>query len=115
MREIKFRAWNPYQKCMEDIGEHMYWFEETGIDKISESNYIIIQYIGLKDKNGVEIYEGYILKRKYPLSKYFYYDNIEVKRDDWKLFWEIEGANPEYNDYEVVGNIFENPELLEKL
>jgi len=57
MREIKFRAWNTRRKEMEMIDD-LYWFEENQCHHNGDNDYVLQQYTGLKDKNGVEIYEG---------------------------------------------------------
>ena len=86
-----------------------------------------MQYTGLKDKNGVEIYDGYIVKQTY-----IYEDNFEffteeiilvVKYEkEWCQFILDHAKDPDGNwdsfcevdleELEVIGNIYENPELL---
>ena len=60
MREIKFRAWNTRRKEMEMIDD-LYWFEENMCHHNGDKDFVIQQYIGLKDNNDQEIYEGDIL------------------------------------------------------
>lgn len=85
----------------------------------------LMQYTGLKDKNGVEIYEGDILKEhpRYPGDSdkywevtyakdkaYFGMDSLdELHRGDICGIWQFYS-----NCLEVIGNIYENPELLEE-
>lgn len=125
MREIKFRA----EVCgkLENVSAVYYdendkvWRVCTGdIDcwddwKLSS---LVHQYTGLKDKNGKEIYEGDILGGEY------YVDAVagEVTiREDWGgcSFLEYKGGGDDFlfrecKHAEVIGNIYENPELLSK-
>ena len=75
----------------------------------SAKHFIWMQFTGLLDKNGKEIYEGDILKW-----------NDEVSQVMWRLYdsmFEIEKIFNGFServtsDYEIIGNIYENPELL---
>lgn len=89
------------------LGDEWVWFEEK--------QYELMQYIGLKDKKGNEIFEGYIIK---DLSERI----LEIKWNkdyaSWCLLskkwffhhWFKESCNPE--QVEIIGNIFQNPELM---
>lgn len=129
MREIKFRAWDKKEKR---------WFSPTidssgvaiteekheegcpscggtirGTHTIEYPNdYELLQYTGLKDKNGKEIWEGDILLR----SHYKYrveFDGgafgVYMKHYGWKNLRDFK-----VEIGEIVGNIYENPELLNK-
>ena len=127
MREIKFRVWDG--QSMEQI--RPLWFEELGCyhdDCFSKSakeiNCTLMQYTGLKDKNGKEIYEGDIIQAP----------TMWHQSDLWVICWDDHHAKftsvnkmgfPEIAQTqelsthgctkfaEVIGNIHENPELLE--
>ena len=124
-REIKFRAWHKDLKKMFKIGqitlEKGIWnFEPNdrdfiGISIPSQPSFVLMQYTGLHDKNGKEIYEGDILKVYYKgMSEvgYVEYDNdyceykiiINTDKDYFSLWKSI--------DLEKIGNIYDNPELL---
>lgn len=134
MREIKFRAWD--RKHNEWLGADA-WFvhssesvlvvwpqvekgfevsvhmETLGVDRIA-----LMQYTGLKDKNGVEIYEG-------DIYNYFAYpdsNHTARKTVAWAGTARYTGFNiskghsgNQLERIEIIGNIYENPELLEKL
>ena len=111
-KEIKFRVWNKFQKKF--LGYPCYFnnknFNEfTAFDryfKCDENECIVQQYTGLKDKNGKEIYEGDILldDAKIPLECFY---------DNGKFMAGISYASQEwFSECEIVGNIFENKDLL---
>ena len=105
MREIKFRAWSADRKefrafpnLLMSLGGALYWQLGFGLSFVDPTSFIIEQYTGLHDKNGVEIYEG---------------DRIRVDGLTY-VFDDIRTADSlrEYcdkNKVEVVGNIHENP------
>lgn len=132
MRELKFRAWTrrkpsmPWSQKFVAItgnGEQMVPIGGTftGVWHIlgdDAEGLIIEQYTGLKDKNGEEIYEGDIVEY---MTCYFGNEKRHRKVVEWGEWDSDDFGEPhnlgyfDLNEYmEVIGNIHENPELLEE-
>jgi len=104
----KFRAWHKESKeILYPVKQwHLFGWLEDEKQPIE-----IMQYTGLKDKNGKEIYEGDIVQNK--------------EKENYRVAWNINGLwsykrtsdnasfMQDYWEAEVIGNIYENPELLE--
>lgn len=140
MREIKFRAWDKKDKKMYKVA-HMSNLltvgqyvtvrknEDGAIIKIErdleEDEYSLMQYTGINDKNGKEIYEGDVLLYLNPFIVKGKLDHIENIKNvvEWDSilagfgpFCHYDSDCQEYypiDKCEVIGNIYENPELLE--
>ena len=148
MREIKFRAWDKKCKIML-VGEHVkvrlfagsaevesaYGRGDTdSTDKWDKNDYILMQYTGLKDKNGKGIYEGDVVEYKSAMwrkeqiarvlfGRYFHqneggYNGVDclgffLADEEGDCIFCDDGWDKDAG-IEVVGNIYENPELLDK-
>jgi uncharacterized phage protein (TIGR01671 family) len=130
MRELKFRAWDKKKKKMICTGFHIIGevtvFEMLKEYSVEDFNRIeVMQYTGLKDKNGKEIYEGDILQfevggEKYKTAPVRWEKSICCFGGDLRGFVGLNQPIPEdlYEDianssYEIIGNTFATPELLE--
>jgi uncharacterized phage protein (TIGR01671 family) len=122
MREIKFRAWEPERKRMseafnlkdldgEDGGE-IYTGDMSLIQINHNPTVILMQYTGLKDKHGKEIYEGDIVKILKPLTHGWCPVLVEVQYSAPEFCVDYGHSNGLHSACEVIGNIYENPELL---
>lgn len=141
-RIIKFRAWNKVKKKMFFVHEIMFVGsmltlspeKEHNINNIfHESNFVsneLMQFTGLLDKNGKEIFEGDIVKftsidKKEYIEKVSYV--IDEKYGGGNIQWvnisgyenrycfnerDFSGYITKWNSFEVIGNVYENNDLL---
>ena len=131
MREIKFRAWDTNEKKMyylrdntpNEYGHYPYLemqFYSDGdimwslgyashghvVEGVEDESGILMQFTGLYDKHNIEIYEGDIVSMH---SKILHVDDIRNIK-----YWEEEYVNFSSSEMEVIGNVYQNPELLEE-
>lgn len=142
MREIKFRVYDKDNKKMYNQDEFILTFDTVGEDVYLSKNdeviplysYELMQYTGLKDKNGIDIYEGDVIKviRKHwnncgkehlekiaeEIGEVVFYKNLQVslktKEKEGTLYqpflWIF--ADEEDCEIEIIGNVYENKDLL---
>lgn len=148
MREIKFRWWdNKYKVMVNDIriAPEYNWLVLADNDAMAESDYkdgTLLQFTGLHDKNGKEIWQGDVVKLPGTINKEMHgefsfwevtlntivpilsYVKSEKETHIPRAYMTSEladhfyheslafGENPQTDDLEVIGNVFSNPELL---
>lgn len=128
-REIKFRAWsNEHNRycdfvTLDENGKWIGWIKSNGV-YLTTPDIVLEQDTGLKDKNSKEIYEGDIVQEEIDFNSKLT-DGVfkyEVYWDNDGFFWGLEpiGLSSIHNELwetnqsiEVIGNIHENPELME--
>lgn len=119
MREIKFRAWDKEDKKMKEVStlDFADWWVATGYQDGERNSFkneetdrhILMQYTRLKDENGVEIYEGDILKFGYKNG----YIDYSTKQARYNIYFKESAGliqmNIDYNKMkgaEIIGNIY---------
>ncbi len=117
-RIIKFRAWNGKEMIFRELHDRNWYTEDKGGKDVKgthpDDNYFlkVMQFTGLHDKNGKEIYEGDIVEYSltHELTERLFISEVEFFRFAWRLkrLWLF----TEVNKCTVIGNIYQNPELL---
>jgi uncharacterized phage protein (TIGR01671 family) len=116
-REIKFRAWDKYRlKMFEDVQYGL----DLGIEisfgsLLSMEDIVLMQYTGLKDKNGKEVYEGDVLSNSQGKKGIVIFEDgcfkLQLHKSETSSHYVP--LNISYlENKEVIGNIYQNPELL---
>ena len=127
----KFRVWNEKTESFIDYGDLMLdlkngkvYSGDVGIPEytIDVTNQVILmQYTGCRDKNGIEIYEGDVIKDKYDktwlvqwyVGAFVITDKIPDSDGQTSTYSHFSNVSNHHFYFEVIGNIYENPELLE--
>lgn len=140
MKEIKFRAWDKVNKryiyIADESNDTAIWFDENGwyvvetftgspVELFSHVNGVLEQSTGLKDKNGKEIYHKDIVRTPNGIlviewnqlhNCWALFKNGSMRKEIISDWVNEDGTTPvqwEVKEFEVIGNKFENPELLD--
>jgi uncharacterized phage protein (TIGR01671 family) len=125
MSVLEFRVWNEIYKRFVYSNDFNELENKSRLSQFFDwakkyaSKYPIQQYVGLEDKNGRKIYEGDIVEREFNEygNEFVYYNEIVFDNGTFGFCLErgeliFQLIKPQ--EYEVVGNIFENPKLINK-
>ena len=121
MRDIKFRAWNKTRAEMFNNPTEINWLNgkpkpvDTNWDWY-KSEWVLLQYTGLKDKHGIEVYEGDILRDKDGMGEVEWMEEhcafmIRVAFPHHTYF-KLDNSGFNMKSTEIIGNIYENANLL---
>lgn len=126
-REIKFRAWDSYNESLVKVLELKFDAKIAYVESLRElnegerydisfDNLKLLQYTGLKDMNGVDIYEGDVISDNISMVGV-----VEFKKSAYRVNyknnsckWFIDYIESEIKTIEIIGNIYENKNLLEE-
>jgi hypothetical protein len=116
MREIKFKVWDKKYGHFNDIILELPRELNEDWTGLNYGDLVLLQYTGLKDKNGKEIYEGDFIQNDMGelasiiySGKRFTTQHADIPKGDFE--WEDDDTNCNFT---VIGNIYENPDLISK-
>ena len=122
MRTIKFRAWSSGKMVYQNnaLSKMSRFWRIIEQAKEHGEEVVIMQFTGLHGKNGKEIYEGDIVKPSFRDGNWFYriisfekgMFGYRDKTNSWCIMGIKQGNKPDNKQYEVIGNIYQNTELL---
>ena len=125
MRKIKFRAWDKENEKMMKVSSLHLENKEISVKENGTFHLFrmqdLMQYTGLRDKNGKEIYEGDIVLIKLDETSTWYKTVVKFKEGafiasliDGEDYIYIFNRGFDSNDFEIIGNIYKNKKLLEE-
>jgi uncharacterized phage protein (TIGR01671 family) len=125
MRDIKFRAWDSRKKIMveltllglqyrfyDDLTVYGVDLENGNVAKAKENKVPVMQYIGLKDKNGKQIFENDLVEYNENLYQVEWDEETASFLLQGVIIAELESFPIDEEDLLIIGNIYENPELI---
>lgn len=126
----KIRAWDTHEEVMNRVDYVDFVNGVIGMSNENVRDYEqpihrvnIMQYTGCRDKNGIEIYEGDVIKDKYDktwlvqwyVGAFVITDKIPDSDGQTSTYSHFSNVSNHHFYFEVIGNIYENPELLEDI
>jgi uncharacterized phage protein (TIGR01671 family) len=125
MRDLKVRAWSKVEQKMLHVSS-LHFIGDSTVKEVGtvevccdsylndKSGMILMQFTGLHDKNGKEIYEGDVLRSKWGGTGIVVFDDgaFQSRWDGGEVKYQLSASDIEDRELEVIGNIYESPDLL---
>ena len=125
MRDLKVRAWSKVEQKMLHVSS-LHFIGDSTVKEIGtvelccnsylndKSSMILMQFTGLHDKNGKEIYEGDVMRSKWGGTGNVVFDDgaFQSQWEGGEVNYQLSASDIEGRESEVIGNIYENADLL---